>query len=102
MTILEATPTAADLLDFVDGQVRDLQDAGLEPRTILLGTDAYEALKDAVASRFGRQRANVEQYQWLSVVVDPFRSAEVCVLPTSAEVSAGVRAERRGTSSTSL
>lgn len=94
MTVLEATPSAADVLDFIDQQVRDLTEAGLEPRTILVGPDAYEALKDAVADRFGRERANLEQYQWLGVVVDPFRGAAVCVVPTPRDVAAGVRVER--------
>lgn len=98
MTVLEASPTAADILEFVDQQVRNLAEAGLEPRSILVGPEAYEALKDAVAERFGRERANLEQYQWLSVVVDPFRGAAVCVVPTPRDVAAGVRAERLSSS----
>lgn len=98
MTVLEATPTADDILGFIDQQVRDLSEAGLEPRSILVGPEAYEALKDAVAARFGRDRANLEQYQWLGVVVDPFRGASVCVVPTPRDVAAGVRAERMSSS----
>ena len=94
MTVLEATPDADAILEFIDGGVRDLRDAGLEPRSILVGPEAFEALKTAVAARFGRERANVEQYQWLTVVVDPFREAAVCVVPTPRDVAAGVRAER--------
>ena len=94
MTVLEDTPAADAILEFVDGQVRSLRESGLEPRSILVGPEAFEALKDAVAARFGRERANVEQYQWLGVVVDPFRGAAVCVVPTPREVAEGVRAER--------
>ena len=94
MTVLEATPDADAVLEFVDEQVRGLRDAGLEPASILVGPEAFEALKTAVAVRFGRERANVEQYQWLTVVVDPFRGAAVCVVPTPREVAEGVRTER--------
>ena len=94
MTVLEATPDADAILEFIDGGVRDLRDAGLEPHSILVGPEAFEALKTAIAARFGRERANVEQYQWLSVVVDPFRGGAVCVVPTPREVAAGVRPER--------
>lgn len=94
MTILESSPGPDTILDFIDAQVRDVQDSGGEPQSILVGTDAYEALCDAVAVRFGRERAHLSQYQWLSVVVDPFRGAAVCVVPTPRDVAAGVRAER--------
>lgn len=94
MTVLEASPDAADILPFIDQQVRDLTEAGLEPRTILAGPEAYAALQDAVAARFGRERAVLEQYQWLGIVVDPFRGASVCVVPHPRDVVAGVRAER--------
>lgn len=94
MTVVEASPAPAVLLDFVDRQVRDLQDAGLEPRTILVGPEAYGALKDAVAARYNRHRADLEQYQWLTVVVDPFRGDRVCVIPAPRDVAAGVRTER--------
>ncbi len=94
MTVLDAPATPDTVLGFVDEQVRSLQAEGAEPRTILVGPEAYEALMDAVAARFGRQRARVEQYQWLSVVVDPFRGDRVCVVPTSRDLADGVRAER--------
>lgn len=94
MTVLDAAPDPADLLAVLDQQVRDLQDAGGEPHAILVGPDAYEALKTAVAERFGRERADLGQYQWLTVVVDPFRGGRVCVVPAPRDVSAGVRAER--------
>ena len=94
MTVTDAAPAAADLLPFIDRQVRDLADAGGEPTAIVLGPDAYEALKSAVAERFGRERADLGQYQWVPVVVDPFRADRVCVVPAPRDVTAGVRAER--------
>ena len=94
MTVVDSAPAAADLLPALDAQVRDLQEAGGEPAAILLGPDAYEALKTAVAERFGRERADLAQYQWVPVVVDPFRTDRVCVVPAPRDVAAGVRAER--------
>ncbi|WP_412063213.1 family 4C encapsulin nanocompartment shell protein [Rubrivirga sp. IMCC45206] len=95
MTVTDAAPAPDDLLSEIDEQVRSLRESGGEPHAILVGPDAYEALKSAVAERFGRERADLSQYQWLTVVVDPFRGARVAVVPTPREVSAGVRAERR-------
>jgi len=94
MTIVDAAPDPSDLLATLDQQVRDLQDAGGEPSAILVGPEAYESLKTAVAERFGRQRADLAQYQWLTVVVDPFREDRVCVVPAPRDQAGGVRAER--------
>lgn len=94
MTILESAPGADAILPFIDEQVREIQQSGGEPQTVVLGPDAYERLRDAVAARFGREQAHLAQYQWLTVVVDPFRSGGVCVLPTPKDVAEGVRAER--------
>ncbi|WP_420457483.1 family 4C encapsulin nanocompartment shell protein [Rubrivirga sp.] len=94
MTVLDSAPDPVDLLTVVDQQVRDLQDAGGEPHAILVGPEAYEALKTAVAERFGREPADLSQYQWVPVVVDPFRGDRVCVVPAPRDVAAGVRAER--------
>ena len=94
MTVLDAAPAPADLLATIDQHVRDLQEAGGEPTAILVGPQAYETLKTAVAERFGRERADLAQYQWVPVVVDPFRADRVCVVPAARDVSAGVRTER--------
>ena len=94
MTVTDAAPDPADLLAAIDQQVRELQEAGAEPHAILVGPDAYRTLTAAVAERFGRERADLSQYQWLTVTVDPFRADRVCVVPVPREVAAGVRAER--------
>ena len=94
MTVLDVAPAPDALLATLDAHVRDLQEAGGEPTAILVGPEAYESLKTAVAERFGRQRADLAQYQWVPVVVDPFRGDRVCVVPAPRDVSAGVRAER--------
>ncbi|OZC03052.1 family 4C encapsulin nanocompartment shell protein [Rubricoccus marinus] len=93
MLILEASPETSDLLAFVDESVRNLQQSGAEPRTILVGPLAYERLREAVAARFGRENQHVEQVQWLSVVIDPGREDRICVLPTVRETADGARLE---------
>ncbi len=95
MIVQEAEPAADKILTFVEESVLSLREAGSEPYTILLGPAAYELLCDAVAARFGRKRGPVEQFQWVNVVVDPFRDEEICVVPPPREIAAGVRAERR-------
>ncbi|MEM0961376.1 MAG: family 4C encapsulin nanocompartment shell protein, partial [Bacteroidota bacterium] len=94
MTILDSSPTADRLLESIDQSVRDIQSAGGEPTALIVGPAAYETLKTAVADRFGRERAELSQYQWLPVVVDPFRENRVCVVPAPRDVAAGVRLER--------
>lgn len=93
MTIVEQSPDQDEILAFVDESVRAIRDAGLEPRTILAGPRAYTRLCGAVAERFGRKEAQIEQYQWIGIVVDPFRGDEVVVLPTPAQ-SSELRAEK--------
>lgn len=94
MTVLDLTPDSDALLATLDEHVRGLAESGGEAHAILVGPEAYEALKTAVAKRFGRERADLSQYQWVPVVVDPFRAGRVCVVPTPRDVAAGVRAER--------
>lgn len=94
MTITDQAPDSSDLLTTIDQQVRDLQDAGAEPSAILIGPDAYAVLRVAVAAQFGREVADLAQYQWLPVVVDPFRGDRVCVVPPARDQAGGVRAER--------
>ena len=94
MTITDQAPDPADLLATIDRQVRDLQEAGAEPAAIVIGPDAYATLKTAVAEQFGREPADLAQYQWLPVVLDPFRADRVCVVPPPRDQTDGVRAER--------
>ena len=72
-----------------------LQDAGGDPRFVLLGPDAYTHLREAIAARYGRSAGTFEQYQYLTLVVDPFRGDAICVAPAPREVAEGVRTERR-------
>lgn len=50
-----------------------LQDGGLEPRYVLARPEAYAALCPAIAERFGRGTGAFESYQYVAIVVDPFR-----------------------------
>ena len=95
MLVIETTPAPDAILDVVDDGVRALQDAGLEPRFILVGPEAYRHLRKAIGSRFGRGAGYFEQYQFLTIVVDPLRGGAICVVPAPREVAEGVQAARR-------
>ena len=92
MLALEASPDADRALAFVDESARALRESGLEPRFVVCGPLAYARLREAVAARYGRENQDVEQVQWLTVVVDPAREDKLCVLPVVREAS-GVRLE---------
>lgn len=94
MTVTETIATAEDVLTFIDESVRALQHAGLEPRTIIVGPEAYEVLRHAIARRFNRSPGLFETYQYVDVVLDPFRGNTVCVVPAPRELADGVRAVR--------
>ena len=94
MTVLESTPSPDEILSAIDTAVRALQESGMEPRFVVVGTEAYASLCSAIATQFGREPGHFEQYQWLTIVVDPFRAGEVAVLPVPRDVAAGIRTER--------
>ena len=93
MTVLESSPPQEHVLDFIDEGVRVLQDAQLEPRFILVGPESYTNLREAVSLRFERSPGYFEQYQYLTIVVDPFRGDTVCVAPVPREVAEGIQGE---------
>ena len=94
MTIPETAATPEGVLAFIDECVRALQQDGLEPRTILVGPEAYEVLRHAIARQFHRAPGLFETYQYLDVVLDPFRGDAVCVVPAPRALADGVRGER--------
>jgi len=93
MTVLESSPSQDHVLDFIEDGVEALQDAQLEPRFILVGPESYTNLREAVSLRFRRSPGYFEQYQYLTIVVDPFRGDTVCVAPIPREVADGVVGE---------
>lgn len=94
MTITETVATPDGILAFIDESVRALQHEDLEPRTILVGPEAYDMLRHAIAERFHRTPGRFETYQYLDIVLDPFRGNTVCVVPAASALSDGVRAVR--------
>ena len=83
----DAAVERATVLDRADEALRRLQEAGLEPRFLVAGPDAYEHLRHAMAERFGRSAGYFEQYGWLTIVVDPQRADRLTVLPAPRETS---------------
>ena len=75
------------ILDQADEGLRRLQEAGLEPRFLVAGPEAYEHLRHAMAERFGRSPGYFEQYGWLTIVVDPQRGSRLTVLPAPRETA---------------
>lgn len=91
MTVTQ-TRAADDVLELIDEAVRQLQMGGHEPRYIVVGPASYEILREAIGRRFNRSAGTFETYQYLSIVLDPFRGEEVCVLPAPGALLGGVRA----------
>lgn len=93
MTILEYTADDS-VLDIINESISQLQAAGSEPKYIVMGTDAYERFRHAMAERFHRRPKYFELYNFIPIVLDPFRSDSVTVLPGPGEVAKGVQAFR--------
>ena len=84
MIIFEYEPSEDEILDFVNESIQQLQQAGIEPKCILVGVDSYERLRNAMSKRFNRPAGTFETYQFFPIVVDPLRKSTVCVLPAPA------------------
>lgn len=82
MTIFEYAPSEEEILDFVNESIQQLQQAGIEPKCILLGVESYDTLRNAMSKRFNRPAGTFETYQFFPIVVDPLRKNTVCVLPS--------------------
>ena len=94
MTIIEHRPEDDEILDFVDGQIRHQRDDGVETRYIIAGPTAYTRLCRAIAARGRRGKGEFETYSFVAIVLDPFRTDELCVVPSPGECSAGVETVR--------
>ncbi len=94
MTIIEYAPSREEILDFVNDSIRQLQDADVEARYIVVGVEAFETMRKAMGERFRRGAGQFETYQYLPIVLDPFRTDTVCVLPAPSECAKGVHTYR--------
>ena len=94
MTIIEYAPAKEEILDFINDSIRQLQEANIEPKYILLGGEAYERMRQAMGDRFNREAGVFETYQFFPIVVDPLRKDSVCVLPAPAVCQKDVQIHR--------
>jgi len=94
MTIFEYAPPRDEILDFINDSIRQLRASDVDAKYIVVGTAAYETLRKAIGERFVRGAGQFETYQYLPIVLDPFRSDTVCVLPSPSECAKGVQPYR--------
>lgn len=94
MTIIEHRPAAQEILEFVDDQIRQQSDDGVESRYIVVGLAAYRNLCQSLSVRERRGKGRFETYNFIPIVVDPFRLDEVCVVPGPTECELGVEVFR--------
>ena len=94
MTVIEHAPGRETILDAINDALRNLREAGADAHAIIVGTEAYDTLRHAMAERFRRSPGYFETYQHIPIVVDPFRTTAVCVLPAPEECAKGVHAVR--------
>ena len=92
MTILQYKPDQEEILEFIDQSFQQLAASGTAPRYIVMGTEAFERFRQAVAARLHRKPKHFGTYNHVPVVVDPFRGDAVCVLPEPREMKSGVQA----------
>lgn len=94
MTIPEYAPPRDEILEFIHDSIRQLQEAGCAARYIVVGPEAYQTLRKAMGERFRRGAGQFDTYQHLPIVLDPFRTNTVCVLPAASECAQGVHPYR--------
>ncbi len=91
MTIIEYEASREDILQIVDDGIRQMKENDVEPRFIIVGPEAYTMLRKAIGERFQRGAGQFETYQYVPIVVDPFRGSRATVLPAPSEVAKGVK-----------
>ena len=90
MTILQYTPSQDEILDFIDQGIQQLVASDSEARYVVMGPDAFAHFRQAVAAKLSRKPKDFGTYNYISVIVDPFRDGEICVLPEPREIAGGV------------
>jgi len=91
MTVIEHTPAEEEIIDFLDQSIRQISETDSEARFILMGQGAYARFRTAMARKLKRSAGKFETYQYVTVVVDPFRDNEVCVVPSAADAADGLK-----------
>ncbi|MEM8599115.1 MAG: family 4C encapsulin nanocompartment shell protein [Bacteroidota bacterium] len=95
MTVCQHHPTRDAILATIDDEVRALHELGEEPHAIVVGPDAYAHLRKAIGALNQRGAGFFETYRYLPIVVDPFRSDELVVVPKPRAIADGVRCVER-------
>jgi hypothetical protein len=99
MTIIEYAPEPGaapgkTVLDLLDLALEQCASGQTEAKYIVVGTETYGLLREAMGERFGRGAGEFETYQYLPIVLDPFRERALCVLPAPAALADGAQTIR--------
>ncbi|MDX1430719.1 MAG: hypothetical protein R3282_10540, partial [Rhodothermales bacterium] len=92
--IIEFKLEPGSILDAIDDQISHLSHDGSGATFIVVGREAYGELCREISVRNRRGRGTYETYNYIPIVVDPFRVDAICVLPSPAECDAGVSTYR--------
>lgn len=91
MIVYQYEVSREDVLHVVDQAIQQLAADDVEAAFIIVGTDAHRMLRKAIGERFQRGAGNFDTYQYIPIVLDPFRTSELCVVPAASAMSDGVR-----------
>lgn len=94
MTIVEFSAHSDRLLERVDQQIMQLAEGGAGAKFILAGQTAYRKLCTAISVRNQRGKGTFETYNYLPIVIDPFRDDGICVVPSPRDCAEGVEVYR--------
>lgn len=94
MLIIEHAPSREEILEFINDGIRQLNEVNAPARYILVGQQSFNTLRKAMGERFQRGAGQFETYQHIPIVLDPFRTDTVCVLPSPKECAKGVQVYR--------
>ncbi|MBT8400789.1 MAG: hypothetical protein KJO98_09950 [Rhodothermia bacterium] len=94
MLIVELSASVDRLLERVDQQIMQLAEGGAGAKFIVAGPGAYTKLCSAISVRNQRGKGTFETYNYLPIVVDPFRDDSLCVVPSPRDCAEGVETYR--------
>lgn len=94
MTIVEFVADPDRVLERVDQQILQLAEGGDGAKYIIAGPSAYRRLCKAISVRNQRGKGSFETYNYLPIVVDPFRDDMICVVPSPGACADGVQVYR--------